>query len=122
MKHLKYISEGFSKEEYYQEITYSDYLNESDRNPDDPFPINLVNFLEKKIIPGYTIKTIHNFFIARIKEIDKGHPNDICICRNDDEWYLVRIEFHLSNQEYGYYRCDQVEGLIKLLKDKGIIK
>lgn len=63
----------------------------------------------------------HTFILRNIK-IDFGrYPNEICIDKLLDEWFIVRIEYHLSNQIYGYYKCDGFDGLKELLKDKDII-
>ena len=39
---------------------------------------------------------------------------------DDDDWYLV-IFFYKKEweYEYEYYKCDQYEGVVQLLKDKG---
>jgi hypothetical protein len=104
------------------------------KNLDDSFTHTQFKFLEKNIksiYRTYLPKVVRHIFTATVpsREVDKDHPNDIFICRKDDEWYLVRIEFHLTGhryrgtrQEYGYYKCDQWDGLLELLKDKGIIK
>jgi hypothetical protein len=38
----------------------------------------------------------------------------------DDDWYMVEITTHDGDMEY--YKCDQFDGLVKLLVDKGFIK
>ncbi len=42
---------------------------------------------------------------------------EISIAKIEDEWYLVRVV--PIGPTYGdkYYKCDQQEGLLKLLKD-----
>ena len=46
----------------------------------------------------------------------------------DDEWYMVEISTEYGVPYYGlvrdmeYYKCDQFDGLVKLLVDKGFIK
>ena len=59
--------------------------------------------------------------ISEISVIGIRHVG-IDIYMGDDEWYLVRESSfkggELSNKAY---RCDQLEGLVKLLKDKKVI-
>jgi len=39
--------------------------------------------------------------------------------RTFDEWIVVR--WHEStNASFDYFKCDQIEGLIQLLQDKGV--
>ena len=120
MRHIK-LFEGFS-DSLYDEISYDEFSIEMDKNPNDDSSHKKWKFLEKNIKSIYKTEIIHHVFTATSSEVDNDHPNDICILRKDDEWYLVRIEFHRTRQKYGYYRCDQWEGLMRLLKDKGIIK
>jgi len=122
MRHIK-LFEGFS-DPLYDEISYVEYSIEMNKNLNDSFTHTQCKFLEKNIKSIYKTKVVRHIFTATVpsSEVDKDHPNDIFICRKDDEWYLVRIEFHLTRQEYGYYKCDQWDGLLELLKDKGIIK
>ena len=53
-----------------------------------------------------------------------GNRESILIIQLEDEWFLVNADNNTTDNDesYNYYRCDQVEGLKKLLKDKGIIK
>jgi hypothetical protein len=41
----------------------------------------------------------------------------------EDEWYFVRMCLFIKDSlgvDTKFYKCDQIDGLIKLLKDKGI--
>jgi hypothetical protein len=38
------------------------------------------------------------------------------ICKSEDEWYFLSVT-NIQSHEWFYYRCDQYEGLIKLLND-----
>ena len=70
--------------------------------------INLIN--NKKYISMYT-------YITMKSNID----NTIVIYKIPDEWYLVAYIVHgeVANggRSYMYYKCDQIEGLIKFIKD-----
>jgi hypothetical protein len=55
---------------------------------------------------------------------------DYFIYKFDDDWYYVQVVKHYLDIDSGemefegeeWYKCDQLEGLIKLLKDKKLIK
>jgi hypothetical protein len=49
---------------------------------------------------------------------------NINIIRTDDEWFYVRINKYpyINNSDLIVYKCDQIEGVMKLLKDLNIIK
>ena len=65
----------------------------------------------------------------RLKELEKRPHLGYCfeIYGFTDEWFLVYFEDNVSRATFSdprlpiYYKCDQFEGLIKLLKDKNII-
>jgi hypothetical protein len=62
----------------------------------------------------------------RIKRITSNNTKNIksfIIRPQDDEWYLVDYHyFYKGSQQWEYYVCDQWDGLVELLKDKGVIK
>lgn len=51
-------------------------------------------------------------------------PIDVAIAVDSDEWFYVELTSNtnkpLSTTKTNYYRCDQLEGLLELLKDKVI--
>jgi hypothetical protein len=53
------------------------------------------------------------YFIVRVFDRTKD---------NWEEAYPFSIPIEIMNKSFKYYKCDQREGLSKLLKDKGIIK
>jgi hypothetical protein len=98
MKYLKKIFEN----EYYQEIS---------GNPFEEY----IPFEEK-----YSKKLIHLGFkqslILRCCSIYANGVN-VYVYQKPDEYFDVEI----MGGEIKYYRCDQFDGLLKLLKDKKII-
>ncbi len=49
------------------------------------------------------------------------------IVKKDDGWFFCiedfkKRVFNRYESEYAYYKCDQIDGLIELLKDKGVVK
>jgi hypothetical protein len=64
---------------------------------------------------GFTVKT-------KLIYDSKDGRVDIDILKNDDEWFFVKvIKGDVLYGKTNYYKCDQFEGLIKLIKEK-IIK
>ena len=47
-----------------------------------------------------------------------GIIGTLTIIKLEDDWFLV--EYRFGFEGYSWYKCDQFEGLIKFLKDKGI--
>jgi|688.fasta_scaffold647999_2 hypothetical protein len=114
MKIIK-IFEDFKKEDYYVEI---------DSLPSH-FAIGVLDPKETKRLFNYLnnntqlthCKINYNSEITIIDE----NNNDIWILCAEDQYYYVRYDDG-SKEPYGYYyRCDQFEGLLMLLKDKNVI-
>ena len=129
MKHIR-LFEGFNTDDYYQEIEWnewfsqrlnrlyiSDNLNNRIKNlfdttgDDGPRTLYRKTTYQKVDGQGSVI------YVDKIK-IYQGTLCEIKISLNDDEWYYVAIE---KEPEDTFYKCDQFDGLKKLLKDKEII-
>jgi|LakMenEpi03Aug12_release.lakeMendotaPanAssembly.Ray.scaffolds.fasta_scaffold164843_3 hypothetical protein len=114
MKYLKKIFEN----EYYQEISGFDPLGELS----DDEPLLYIPFEEK-----YSKKLIHlGFTLAPInKRCCSIYANNmhVNVFQRPDEYFDVAFTWGtpLMGRERKYYRCDQFDGLLKLLKDKKII-
>jgi hypothetical protein len=101
MKYLKKIFEN----EYYQQISGNDYYEE------------YIPFEEK-----YSKKLIHLGFTQSLVNL-RGcsiYVNGVnaYVYQKPDEYFDVEIGMGSKRK---YYRCDQFDGLLKLLKDKKII-
>jgi hypothetical protein len=137
MKWIK-LFEGYL-DEYYQKITFRDF--EVYQYGKDNSVNNRVDFDKKIMInvgslftEGFKFGTLYigsqptrERYGSIYGMTINGNRESILIIQLEDEWFLVRqqVEDIMSgpyNESYNYYRCDQVEGLKKLLKDKGIIK
>jgi len=127
MKYLK-LFEGYL-DEYYQKINRVDF--DVYQWGEDNSLNNRVDF-DRKIMTNIGSLLNNGFkfdrlYIGSNVMTITGNRESILIIQLEDEWFLVRqqVEDIMSgpyNESYNYYRCDQVEGLKKLLKDKGIIK
>jgi hypothetical protein len=129
MRHIK-LFEGFNKDEYYEEI-------EELYDDEDTFsPIS--SELKKSIKSWFELTDDKicslGFYITEELNIDIRDYN-INISSLDgslwlnlmemvDEYYYIQFG-HIENGQVkldGHYRCDQLDGVKKFLKDKGIIK
>jgi len=138
MKHIKtwhsmnVLLEGFSTNEYYQEIDQNTYTN---------FRSNTISITERNI-EKITKDLKYEFEVVDItweEEEDRLHkalliypdPNNksvwVLIIELEDDWFLVdfnltyRVGVNWGPFNRTLYKCDQIEGLLKLLKDKGVI-
>ena len=138
MKHIR-LFEGFNKDEYYVEI---DGFN-CESIEIDGFDYNLIDmgetFVKKLKSIGFSpIINNHKGVYCMRKRIYKGLGDklkynilsfatlgsynegvEIDVYQLEDEYFVLRESV---SYEVFHFRCDQFEGLLKLLKDKGIIK
>jgi len=137
MKHLKTFNES-NTDEYYQEIDRAEHFSLLYK----PGGLGLsarVNFtndefeLVKNIIseiPGtIKISCLNHNIKAKIENKSIDETDILCsIIKCEDEWYYVSLlddpnDFHTARfinrnkeRQRSYYKCDQFEGLLKLLK------
>jgi hypothetical protein len=147
MKYLK-IFEGFDKDKFYQEISYNDYMSllghEVIGDPRvyyGPSRIQMDWGLYRKCLslfdssrwsergPYYLNKEDKEKQLEPYSLIVRNNINsiDIVISVLDDEWFLVNVVDYgrgsmSSGPKESYWKCDQWDGLVKLLVDKGFIK
>lgn len=134
MKYLKLFNESDSSD-YYEEVSLSDY----DRERKVRIPQSLVRKIESRLILGYGCRRTDTYLQIRSnKAIIKNMKNTqgdyttlnfkstYMIRMSDDEWYWVDVDNSLVNKKYVdshvYYKCDQEDGLMRLLGDWGLIK
>jgi len=136
MKHIKtwhslnVLLEGFSTNEYYQEIdqnTYTDLrsnpISITERNIEKitkdlkyEFEVVAVTWEEEEDrLVGFCLLECKALLIYP----DNKSVGDL-ILELEDDWFLVDFD-HWGPFNRTLYKCDQIEGLLKLLKDKGII-
>lgn len=140
MRYLR-IFEGFESNDYYTEIDYSTYrdikyssnheinkdcsLTEKEKDWIKTMYGIYIRFVEWKWCddPRYTFGAVFNipkFYSYSGIEVKS-------IYKIEDEYFLCRLKSKGTKDLYGlvgitYYKCDQFDGLKKLLKNKGIIK
>ena len=120
MKHLKKFNE--SSNEYYQTSEYNEWIDVI-YSKSVEFEQKYVDEIQKRLKTEYYRINQHSNFI----EIVYDRWSNYEIGQAQDEWFYVRKEVQdiMSgpyNESYVYYKCDQFEGLLKFLKDYGLIK
>ena len=132
MKHIK-LFESFNNDDYYKEISKQELVeipivDISDQN------ISKIRDLGLNIVK---LKSPHILTSDGVRRVDIGYfiINDdiaevVTIIECEDEYFLVQMDSNilfpgLNNyltETRIDYKCDQWEGLVKFLKDKGILK
>ena len=140
MKHIKTwrslnaLFEAFKTEDYYQEINHQEYVDllgtyvewsdedeESLRRRVTDSDLNKLKklFSDRPVLPcrvedeGHEDESGDGVYVDA--SYDMKNSINIWIDSLEDDWYLV-------SDPDGYYKCDQWEGLMKLLNDKGYFK
>lgn len=115
MKYIKKFNE--STNEYYFEITETMYLRAYGVNITSDI-INKINVDTEK----YSIDIDNEFGSNRVDDtqfngidISSIKRVEVYIYMSEDEWFYVSIVVDDT-----YYKCDQVEGLLQLLKNRNI--
>ena len=121
MIHIK-LFEGFETDDYYKEISYEEYNFFRD------------SFINMSKSDSYKLKTvISGDYHIEEKELDEPKinyfycrdilpvkvPKIFTIVKVEDDWFLVYISDHFS---ISLHKCDQIDGLIKFLKNEGLVK
>jgi hypothetical protein len=123
------------KEGYYTQSSKEDW--EADRLNYErlvDFPVKRVDYINDKTVR----KSWQGWRITRESGHNTAHCNDAYtnpttgrrytrstwVLLSDDDWYEVQdvVQFGGRSLEQDWYRCDQWDGLLQLLKDKKIIK
>ena len=77
-----------------------------------------INYLREKVKGKFLLtrnyKTGKYTYISFIKD---GDSDRIFIYKLPDEWYIAEPTVRFDDMEYKYYKCDQLEGLVKCLNE-----
>jgi hypothetical protein len=113
------LFESFNTEDYYQEISFSEYMYNLRMR------ITISDILHNNFLSLFDMSKWreighyhHNDELNSVMITNPIEETDICIGVLDDDWYLVRLVLYQSNDSDTYWKCDQMDGLKKLLKDK----
>jgi hypothetical protein len=128
------FTESFKEEDYYNRITSEEYME----TKCIPFDISELQTLKSlKLKEGLGIfylcldyepfyKTPDEFKYNKVHYVGlkpiSGDESitDYSISKTNDEWFYVRIYWvsQFGGSHYDYFKCDQMEGVLKLLKDE----
>ena len=97
----------FEDNEYYQEISSEEYYE----YPNISYNQKEINRLEN-VFRDYSVESDDQLVVVQITNKFDAFGY---IYKLPDEWYLVCLVHHQPNDS-GYYKCDQLEGLIKLVQ------
>lgn len=129
MKHIKLYEDHNN---YYQEIESDEYDRLTLGHCDEDLynTMDELNFVSKnwadftkseisQIMAYFPVGYTHQISIEGMLEILQHGKFQIGIIKLKDEWYFLTGEKeNINNTEIDFYKCDQFEGLKKLLKDK----
>src|ERR1035437_966546 len=103
---------NYTQKDYYTEIAYKEYNNFIYNKMID-FNLRDINRL-KLVIDKFELIKYRNINYIYFKY--KGDWLSILEC--EDEWFIVITN---KSDKIKYYKCDQYDGVIYCLKDKGFI-
>jgi hypothetical protein len=124
MKYLR-LFEGFGGD-YYEEIGREDFLKLS-LSSKIPFEgrvyVKIISLFESKTKVEWKRDSGARFVDGKLKPVDinfscQGGSPYVEIFQIEDEYFLVSIRL---GREYKSWKCDQWDGLVRLLVDEGII-
>ena len=145
MIHIK-LFEGFETDDYYKEISEDDFYDMVMDGIDSNSELEDIglDYFEKlktyktdmniRLNKGNRISSVRIISIdstgvkfrsqgERLRELEKrphlGYYFEVY--GFTDEWFLVYFEDWSRSNIITYYKCDQMDGLIKFLKDKNIL-
>lgn len=111
MKYIKYFE---SESSYYKELSEQEFDNTiNDTTITDRFYKDEIYSIEKAIESSIATNYPHAIYIV------KG-LNYYYIYKLPDEWYCISSSSPSKGRldTHKYYKCDQIEGLLKCIKEK----
>jgi hypothetical protein len=105
---FKYLKK-FESEEYYSKVDRRNNIS----IPFGPDNIRVINIANKY---GYSVWNSNIDEVVSLRKIGRPFLN---IYKNEDEWYFVLSESG-KEMKIQFWKCDQLDGLEKLIKDINI--
>lgn len=130
MRYLKYINESFNKSDYYSEVERYEFLDKvGDSNSDskersilykrlcNDFSSDRCEIEDNQILYGRF--GLSKLCIGMDFEVSGG-IFEFGIYLLSDEWYMVSVSeiIYPDILECKFYKCDQIDGLMELIRDK----
>ena len=128
MRHIR-VFEGFG-DEYYQKVddNESPLLNKDKFGDYEWVDLSrrVIDYLKSEIMYGWDISDSSYRDVGFVTLSMKVYRSrklvtalTFIILESSDDWFWVNVSIKGLNQTY---KCDQFDGLVQLLKDKGVIK
>lgn len=109
---MKYIKENYNT--YYKEISEFEWLSYEDILQFNTNEIKEIENLMNNKLYGELVIPQYSSGLYILSGSEKYYLYKI-----PDEWYLISSNITKSNSyENTYYKCDQIEGILKFIKDK----
>ena len=125
---MKYLISYNESSSYYTVISedefrsFSDYRNDIDRFIDiDDTSVNRIESVLGKGLTSLKVSNTNMLFYLMIYTGKGGYAKkqqdiDMYVYKMEDDWFIIKEKSpELGNSKY--YKCDQIDGVIKLLKD-----
>ena len=110
---LKY--KQFESNSHYYSVTEDFFYMKKEKRLN--FSVIVYDKIENLLNDKWVIEIYENKATIFRKGKKKNSLYDTLIFLSDDEWYFVRV----GGEKYTCYKCDQIDGLLKLLNDLKLI-
>jgi hypothetical protein len=97
---------------YYTEITAQDYFKNANKKDQENFKSGEISIL-RDLKCQFNLATLMGMCVIMNPISEKEYLIDIF--KKSDEWFYVRVN-ELKNNRSFHYKCDQINGVVKLLK------
>ena len=131
MKHIKYIREAFNQSDYYINITEEEY-DELMYPDEEIYSTNKDVFTSREVDFINKLSSDKDYLWVSFWERADGVSTDsfdesvlVGLTYRGDNIYITKIEDGYFIVNFGkninqLYKCDQFDGLVRFLKDKGL--
>ena len=114
MKHLKLFE---SANPYYEKISseefdFSDMIGMSESN---------IRKIENLKTQKGVVRRLFRYPFDFFEFVASDCSEELNVYEREDEWFYVLAASRIDDSPSDYYRCDQFEGLVRLLKDLKVI-
>lgn len=122
MKYLRYFKEALESNEFYDQISWDDYKELSTIEPFKDTEVEAIkDYLNDNKSDSIDIQVdknadgeVYEIYVKNYKT--PIHYSSITIHKLEDDYFLLRDNPNTQGTANYFYKADQLEGLIKLLK------
>ena len=124
MRYLRTFNESLESNEWYQQITWDEYKDLSTIEPFNKREVEVIkDYINDNKSDSIVIDTqkdkegdVYEFNVRSYKGPRSPHYSSITIHKLEDDFFLLRDNPTSQGTANYFYKADQLEGLIKLLK------